>query len=48
MTKSLKLTDKELDKFILALGTYKVKELYVNAVIQLTNKQLDYLINFTK
>ena len=46
--KAVKLTDKELDKLILILGTYKVKELFVYNEIQLNNKQLDYLINFTK
>lgn len=46
--KPVKLTDRELNKFILVLGTYKVKELFINSEIQLTDNQLDYLINFTK
>lgn len=46
--KPVKLTDKELDKLIIIFGTYKVKELFIYNVIQLTNKQIDYLINFTK
>lgn len=47
-SKAVKLTDKELDKLIIILDPYRVKELFIFDKIKLTDKQLDYLINFTK
>lgn len=38
-----KLTDKELNKFIKVLGAYRVKELFIQNKIQLTQGQLTYL-----
>ena len=44
-TENIKLTDKELDKFILVLGVKKVKYLFCYNKIWLSNKQLDYLLS---
>lgn len=43
--KSVELNNKELNKFIKVLGTYKVKMLWCNGKIKLSSKQLDYLIS---
>ena len=42
---NIKLTDKELDKFILVLGVKKVEYLFCYNKIWLSNKQLDYLLS---
>lgn len=46
--KPVKLSDKELEKFIKVLGVQQVKYLFCYDKIKLTSKQLDYLINYDK
>lgn len=48
MNKIVKLTDKELCKFIKVLGSYKVKMLWCESKISLTSTQLDNLIKWSK
>lgn len=44
--KQVQLSNKELIKFIKVLGTYKVKILWCESKIALTNDQLEYLIKW--
>lgn len=44
----IKLTNKELIKFIKVLGSYKVKMLWVEDKIKLNSSQLDFLIDYDK
>lgn len=44
--KPVKLSDRELHKFILVLGVQRVKTLYIESKIKLTSKQLDRLIEY--
>lgn len=44
--KPVKLNDKELMKFILVLGVKRVKYLYIENKIKLTQQQLDKLIEY--
>ena len=44
--KPVKLSDRELNKFIIVLGVNRVKALYIESKIKLTSKQLDYLIEY--
>lgn len=39
------LNKKELDKFIMVLGVYRVKMLWAESKIKLSNKLLDYLLS---
>lgn len=43
--KPVELTTKELNKFIRVLGPYRVKMLFVEDKIKLTNDQLNYLMS---
>lgn len=46
MNKGIKLSDKELIKLIKIVGKTRCKYYWIEEKIALTNKQLDYLINY--
>lgn len=43
---NIRLTDKELAKFMIVLGVDRVKYLFCYGKILLTSKQLDYLLSY--
>jgi len=44
----IKVTDKELIKFVSVLGVYKVKMLYADNKLNLTDKQINMLLQITE